>query len=120
VTNNSKGGIWHEVSYDAIIRNNTVTGNGAPSVAVTGWIDRAGIQVSNSPNVQIYGNTVTNNANGISVMQATGYPTTGPYGAHTIQNLSVHDNVVRMPTGRSGMDGNDGDYSIYTSRNNHF
>ena len=120
VTNNSRGGIWHEVSYAAIIRYNTATGNGTPSVAITGWIDRAGIQVSNSPNVQVYGNTVTNNANGITVMQASGYPATGEYGAHTVQNLFVHDNVVRMPTGRSGMDANNGDMSIYTSRNNHF
>jgi parallel beta-helix repeat protein len=41
VSGTSKAGIWHEVSYNAIIRNNIVTGNGSPSVVSSGcWIGR--------------------------------------------------------------------------------
>ncbi len=118
VTDNTDAGIWHEISYDAVIRNNTVERNGgttAPS-----WLQRAGITVSNSPNVQVYGNTILDNANGIGVMYASGYASSGPYGAYIVQNLSVHDNVVRMAIGRTGLATNTGDTSIYTSRNNHF
>jgi parallel beta-helix repeat protein len=120
VSANSKAGIWHEVSYDAIIRNNIVTGNGSPSVPLTGWIDSAGIQVSNSPNVEIYGNTVQDNANGICIMQGNGYVTTGPYGAYGVRNLYVHDNVVRMAVGRTGLAQNVEDKSHFTSKNNRF
>jgi parallel beta-helix repeat protein len=117
VTANRDAGIWHEASYNAIIRNNVSQGNGA---AGSGWLANSGIQVSNSPNVEIYGNTVTNNGNGIGVMYASGYPSSGPYGALIVQNLYVHDNTVTMSKGRTGLVTNTGDKSIYTSRNNRF
>jgi parallel beta-helix repeat protein len=117
VTANRDAGIWHEASYSAIIRNNLCQKNGA---AGSGWLANSGIQVSNSPNVEIYGNTVAYNGNGIGVMYASGYPTTGPYGALIVQNLYVHDNTVKMSSGRTGLVTNTGDKSIYTSRNNRF
>ncbi len=117
VTGNRGAGIWHEVGYDAVIRNNTVLNNGTG--AAPRWLEGAGIDITNSPNVQIYGNTVTNNANGIGVMQASGY-SDGPYGPNVVQNLDVHDNVVTMQTGRTGIAENVGDRSVYTSRNNRF
>ena len=120
VGGNSKAGIWHEVSYNAIIRNNIVTGNGSAAVATTGWIDSAGIQVSNSANVEIHGNTVRDNANGICLMQSSGYPAIGRHGAYRIENVFVHDNVVGMVTGRTGLAQNVQDKSYFTSRNNRF
>lgn len=117
VTDNRDAGIWHEASYNAIIRNNICQNNGA---AGSGWLGNSGIQVSNSPNVEIYGNTVSYNGNGIGVMYASGYTTTGPHGQLIVQNLNVHDNIVRMSKGRTGLVTNTGDKSIYTSRNNRF
>jgi hypothetical protein len=70
--------------------------------------------------VQVYGNTVLDNANGIGVMYSTGYPATGPYGQYIVQNLVIRDNTVRMKIGKTGMATNTGDKSIYTSRNNKF
>ncbi len=118
VTDNTDAGIWHEISYDAVIRNNTVERNGgstAPS-----WLQRAGIAVTNSANVQVYGNSLRDNANGIGVMYASGYSPTGPYGPYIVQNLSVHDNIVRMTIGRTGFATNTGDASVYRSQNNRF
>ena len=120
VTDNSGTGIYHEIGYAAIIRNNTSSRNGNGSEQVSGSLTRAGIQVTNSPNVQVYGNTVMDNHNGISGLYFSGYPTTGPYGAYVLQNLSVHDNVVRMSIGRAGIAKNTGDTSIYYTNNNHF
>jgi len=117
VTDNRDSGIWHEVSYDAVIRYNTVERNGGTTAGA--WLTNAGIQITNSPDVQVYGNTVTDNANGIGVMQASGYPN-GPYGANVVQNLDVHDNVVTMRIGRTGMAQNVGDPSLYTMGNNRF
>jgi parallel beta-helix repeat protein len=117
VTDNRDAGIWHEAGYNAIIRNNISRNNGA---AGSGWLGNAGIQVSNSPNVEIYGNTVSYNGNGIGVMYASGYSSTGPYGQLIMQNLYVHDNIVKMSKGRTGLGTNTGDKSVYTSRNNRF
>ena len=117
VTDNRDAGIWHEVSYDAIIRYNTVERNGGTTAP--NWLQAGGINVTNSPNVQVYGNTVSDNANGIGVMQTTGYPT-GPYGPNEVTNLLVRDNVIKMQIGRTGLAQNLRDTSYYTSRNNRF
>jgi hypothetical protein len=117
VSYNKDCGIWHEAGYAAIIRNNITEYNGA---AGSGYLANSGIQMSNSPNVQIYGNTVSYNGNGIGIMYSAGYSTTGPYGTLIVQNLSVHDNVVRMTKGRTGLVTTTTDMTIYTSRNNKF
>jgi parallel beta-helix repeat protein len=118
VTDNRDAGIWHEVSYNAIIRYNTVERNGGTEAP--GWLNRGGINVTNSADVEIYGNTLRDNANGIGIMQAAGYPTSGPYGAYEVRNLVVRDNVVGMQIGRTGLANNLGDQTYYTSRNNQF
>jgi parallel beta-helix repeat protein len=122
--NNADAGIFYEISYRAVIRNNTVTGNGE---AHAEWLYGAGIFVSASKDVEVYGNTVTNNARGIGgVMQDRG---SGSYGLHTLENLYVHDNVVTMTNNvvdRGGQGtvtgvGQDiGDNSYFTSRGNRF
>jgi parallel beta-helix repeat protein len=117
VNDNASSGIWHEVSYDAVIRYNTISRNGGTTAG--SWLSRAGIQVTNSPNVKVHNNTLTGNANGIGVTQAAGY-TDGPYGANVVQNLEVYSNIVTMSVGRTGLAQNVGDTSIYTSRNNRF
>jgi parallel beta-helix repeat protein len=117
VLRHGQAGIWHENGYDAVIRNNTVTTCGTRGF---GWIDGAGINMTNSPNVQIYGNTISGCANGIGVMQASGYPSDGPAGTKLVQNLYVHDNTVTMQSGRTGLVQNMGDNTFFTSKNNRF
>ncbi len=117
VVGNLSAGIWIEATYGAVVRNNRAERNGGTTTG--GWLAHAGIQVSNSPNVEIYGNVVAHNMNGIGVMETSGYPV-GPYGPLHVENLFVHDNVITMTTGVTGLSENVGDPSVYTSRNNRF
>ena len=115
VENNTMMGIFHEISYKATIRNNSVKGNG---FGMNAWLWGAGILVAASPNVEIYGNTVTGNANGIGAVQQN--RGSGSFGPHLVQNLYVHDNTVTMPSGHSGIAQDTGDRSVFTSWNNRF
>jgi parallel beta-helix repeat protein len=94
VTNNWGAGIFHEISYHAVIRNNTVRGNG---FRMGTWLFDAGITISASSDVEVFGNTVQDCYNGITgVMQARG-------AGHTLTNLSVHDNTIQMTRGVTGI-----------------
>ena len=114
VEDNTHQGIFHEISYDAVIRNNTLRGNG---YGRTGYGGSPAIMVSASPNVEVYGNDITGKVNGIiAIQQSRG---SGRYGPHEISNLYVHHNTVTLPTGGySGLLQDVTDNSYFTSRNN--
>lgn len=115
VDDNVGPGIFHEISYDAVIRRNMVRRNG---YGFTIWMGGAGIEVAASSNVEVYGNTVIDNGNGIGAMQQN--RGTGAYGPWVVQNLWVHDNVITMNRGSTGLVQDIGDNSYFTSRNNRF
>jgi parallel beta-helix repeat protein len=97
VLNNETSGIFHEISYDAIIKGNQVEGNGF----AIGWYSGAGILIASSPNVEVKENVVSNNANGIvAIQQNRGR---GPQGPYEVKNLNVHDNLISMDVGASGV-----------------
>jgi parallel beta-helix repeat protein len=100
VTDNYGPGISHEISYDAVIRNNVVEGNG---FGWTGWVDGAGILVANSPNVEIYGNTVRYNNDGIAGIHSIRDQVDAKYGPWELKNLWVHDNTIVMNVGQTGV-----------------
>jgi len=115
VENNDGIGILHEVSYDAVIRSNMVIGNGFKE---PGAMDGGGIQVTASPNVEIDGNTLAGNRDGIVLTQ---FPRgSGAYGHHEVQNVYVHNNVIKQAQGYTGLVQGMGDDSYFTSRNNRF
>jgi parallel beta-helix repeat protein len=115
VEDNAWVGIFHEISYAAVIRNNVVRRNG---FAHPEWIWGAGILVAASPNVEVYGNTLEANADGIgAVQQSRG---SGKYGPYQVSNLWVHDNTIDMTVGFTGLVQDIGDRSYFTSRNNRF
>ena len=114
-TDNDHQGISHEVSYNAVIRNNTVERNGFLNA---GGVAGGGITLNSSANVEIYGNKVNYNADGIGAYQQP--RGSGTYGPHEIKNLYVHDNIVRMSSGHTGLTQSVNDNSYYTSRNNRF
>jgi parallel beta-helix repeat protein len=93
VVNNLAEGIVHEISYSAVIRNNIVKGNGNVS---TVWLWNAQIDVQNSSNVDVYGNTVevpAGGGNGIAIInQNRG---SGPMGPWIATNNHVHDNTIK-------------------------
>jgi hypothetical protein len=75
--------------------------------------------MNDSQNVSIYGNTLTDNQNGIGLTQTDrGSTSLGPL---VTQNDSIHDNNITH-SGRSGLVNwaSNGDPSFYESRNNHF
>jgi len=116
VVDSRRSGIYIEATYGAVVTSNTVERNGFDGQP-TG--NRAGIQVVASPNVEISGNTVANNALGITATQSSGYPV-GPYGPLVVDHLFVHDNTVVMATGWIGVEDLTGDATVFTTRNNHF
>ena len=96
VVGNSGAGIFHEISYSATIRNNQVRGNGFRN---RGWLWEGGIMVAGSQDVEIYGNILEDNYNGITLIQQDrGSGALGPY---LLRNVSVHDNTV-VRSGRTG------------------
>lgn len=99
-TTHNTEGIFHEISFKAIIRNNTIWEDGDNTF---GHHDvDAGILIGESQDVEIYGNTITNCKNGILGRQLNReedrqrYRSDRPY---EIKNLNVHDNVVTQQTG---------------------
>jgi hypothetical protein len=110
VTENLASGIEHEISYDAVIRNNVLENN-----TDAGWGGQ--LYIFASPNVQIYGNHIKG-ANGVSLAQS--YRGAGKYGAHELKNISVHDNTFTTTTEQglaAGLVKDISDDSYFTSRN---
>lgn len=115
VIDNYGPGIDHEISYDAVIRNNVVEGNG---FGWTGWVDGAGILVNSSPNVEVYGNTVRYNNDGIAGIHAS--RGSGNYGPYQLKNLWVHNNIIVMEVGNTGVVTNATDPVFSAAWNNRF
>jgi len=111
VINNYGPGIFHEISYDAVIRNNRVEGNGFKE-------SKSGIKISSSSNVEIYGNTLKNNNGGIYVSQKN--RGSGSKGTFEVKNLWVHDNSITFSSGFHGFRVHDGGDAYYNNKNNRF
>ena len=96
IENNFREGVFYEISQDAVIRYNNVYGNGH---AANGWYWDAGILVNASFNVEVYGNRLSGNYNGITGVQQDRPDSTPP--AHLLDNYHVHDNLI-CATGGGG------------------
>ena len=92
VVHNTINGISHEISYDAIIRNNTLFGNGYGDTRGWGW--GSDINIQNSQNVEVYGNRVemTGGGNGIVMIQQN--RGSGTFGIYTTTGNQIHDNTI--------------------------
>jgi parallel beta-helix repeat protein len=104
IEDNARAGIFHEISYDATIRNNTIRRNGTAK-NFPWWTTDAGIEIVSSRNVEVYGNTLVDNWQGITGLND--HRGTGNNGPWVLTNLYVHDNHVtsRIPDGGSGRTG---------------
>jgi hypothetical protein len=111
VVDNSGGGITHEISYDATIRNNVLMGNGYESQG-DGWMWGGQIQIQNSQNVDIYGNRIdmsgADGGNGIALIQQS--RGSGAYGPYTTTGNTIHDNTI-VSTDGNGKIGGAADYN---------
>jgi parallel beta-helix repeat protein len=120
VSANACSGIVHEISFRAVIENNTVFGNGYldRESTVDGW-SCGGIYVAASPGVEVTANRVVRNRNGImAVQQARGEAPDGR--KFEVEDLDVHDNQITMEVGWTGLVQDVGDHSFFTGRNNRF
>ncbi|WP_410787550.1 right-handed parallel beta-helix repeat-containing protein [Kribbella sp. C-35] len=123
ITGNWGAGIQHELSYDATIKDNEISGNG---VRHKGWAWDAGIQIQSSGGtrlIEIAGNAVSDNANGI-VLIDSGHrvdESPAPHGPHLVRNVWVHDNRVRMAAGQTtGAVQDIGDTAVFSRNHNRF
>jgi parallel beta-helix repeat protein len=114
VRGNTGPGIFHEISYDAVIRDNVVEGNGFDHAA---WLWGAGILVAASANVEVYGNTVRGNHNAITLIQQ--HRDSGAFGPRLLQNVRVYDNLI-VDSGLTGAAQDVGDDSVFTDRDLRF
>ena len=96
VEGNQAEGILYEISQDATIRNNRVYRNG---FGASGWYWGGGITVASSSNVEVYGNRLSGNYNGITGTQQDRPDSTPP--AHLLTGYHVHDNMI-CATGDGG------------------
>jgi len=119
VVNHGRAGIWYEVSYRGMIRNNYVANAGYNQTPIYDWLRGGGIEVSNSPDVSVIDNTVVNSLNGIIGLQAKSYRD-GPYGPSQLRNFLVQGNLVVMARGQTGITEDSGNANVFTSWNNRF
>lgn len=123
ISGNWGAGIQHELSYDATIRYNEISGNGRRH---KGWAWEAGVQIQSSGgtrSIEIAYNVVKDNANGITLLdsgnRAGELP--APYGPHVVQNVWVHHNTITMSAGQmTGAVMDTGDWDIFDKNSNRF
>ncbi len=92
VINNVNEGIKHEISYNAIIRNNVVKWNGLGDDV---WLWGSQILIQNSRNVEVYNNEVVVSAeggDGIGIIHQNRGG--GSYGPHISVDNYIHHNTI--------------------------
>jgi parallel beta-helix repeat protein len=94
VENNFAEGIVYEISQNAVIRSNEVHGNGRRGA---GWYWDGGIMIASSSGVEVYGNRLSGNFNGITGTQQDRFDSTPP--AHLLDGFHVHDNLICATAG---------------------
>jgi hypothetical protein len=120
-SSNEVGGVFLELSNSATVSNNTITNDGNNPDGTGIWWG-AGILISDSTNVSVYFNTVTNSMNGIAGILANrgDAPNGQPY---TLQNVSVNSNTITQSTGIAlgiAIEGSGFTNAVYTTWNNTF
>jgi parallel beta-helix repeat protein len=90
VEDNWSEGIFYEISQNVIIRSNRVYRNGNDGNG--GWYWHGGITVASSFGVEVYGNRLSGNYNGITGTQQDRPDAISPAGL--LDDYSVHDNLI--------------------------
>lgn len=121
VERNHEAGIYHEISYNAVIRNNTLRHNGANS---DGWFWGDDILISASEGVEIYNNRLSVASGRCAIMLIDqGRRDNGRL--YKTRNNIVHDNDIHFEGapcagGTSDVARDDENFSIITEGNNRF
>ncbi len=94
---NDGGGISHEISYTATIRDNVFIGNGTDPQG--GWLWGGAIQIQNSSDVEVTGNRIdaSGGLNGIALIQQDRGD--GAFGPHDTTGNTIYGNVIVSKSG---------------------
>ncbi len=90
---NRGAGIFHEISFAAVIRNNIVRHNG---VGKKGWFWANNILVAASQDVEVYGNTLTADAGTCSIVLLDQGRPLKSGGTYKTRNNKVYENDTRF------------------------
>jgi parallel beta helix pectate lyase-like protein len=121
-TANLVAGIFHEISFQAVIRHNTIENDGFDPAGRGPWRG-SGIRVSASSGVEIYENRVANCMNGIVAIQPERGMSMRYHTPRLVQDLDVHGNTIVQTEGiAAGLarDARHFDDSIFTRWHNRF
>lgn len=89
---NEGAGIFHEISWDAVIRNNTLKDNSAGDGRSLFY--GAQIYLNNSKNTEIYGNYIEGPYHAIGIFGSD--RGTGLFGPFETKNVKVYNNEIHM------------------------
>jgi parallel beta-helix repeat protein len=126
IENNYAQGIFVEISYAGVIRNNTIKGNMG-----------VGILFNSSSDQDVYGNTLEGNGVGTPDNGVTVHPAnrgdiviiqqdrgSGRYGERLSKNIFVHGNTITIAAGVTGATRAQGNSSVFTQnvrfQDNHY
>jgi hypothetical protein len=122
VENNQDIGIFHEISFKAVIRNNVVRHNGRGR---RGWFWRAEIGVAASQDVEVNNNTLTIAAGGCGIVLIDQGRRTNDGREYKTRNNTVRNNDLTFEGaacagGVSDVSPEDENFAIITNGNNNF
>jgi parallel beta-helix repeat protein len=122
VENNQDIGIFHEISFKAVIRNNVVRHNGR---GYRSWFWRTEIGVAASQDVEVTNNTLTVAAGGCGIVLIDQGRRTKSGSEYKTRNNTVHDNDLAFEGaacagGISDVSPEDENFLIITAGNNRF
>lgn len=122
VERNTTGGIAHEISFGAIIRNNILRHNG---ITKKSWYWHPDVLIANSQDVEVYGNTLTVRDGGCGIVLIDQSRATKRGAKYKTRNDWVHDNELTFEGaacagGASDAEPGDENYAIITDGNNMF
>jgi parallel beta-helix repeat protein len=135
--NNARSGIMHEISWNAVIRNNYLSGNGwsralcgpkpagtlfCPSIFISNSGGRHGSTVDVSYNTIATGGTYAGGIGLLGTNRGTSslYPSYGPW---LVQNVHVHNNTVNLASSAwsfGAVDRDGSDPAMFTNQGNSF
>jgi hypothetical protein len=119
---NQGHGIFHEISFDATIRDNTVRHNG---IGNDGWFWGVNILLAASQDVAVYGNTLTVSAGGCGILLIDQSRSMDSGGKYKTRNNTISRNDTTFEGngcvgGASDAAKGDENYSIIDGGNNKF
>jgi len=121
IENNTGAGIDHEISWDGVIRNNTLRNNDTAELGQNKscWWG-AQIAVNNSQNLTITGNYVEAvGSNAICVVNATRHE--DPVFPQALANITVQSNIIKMRGGVTiGLAGDTAASNVVFSNNTYY